>query len=308
MKHFGLDFNNKKIFSRKANLKFSENFSLRNSLSYSNINIFNTRKIKEIKVKKEIKEKKENKSNFPYKKIDIKNPKDLLYINLKTYKKIKDQRIADSVRHLKKIANLFNSRLANKNIEKNNNEKDIISESNILPRVISFNENSEIINKKSRSKSNDLNLNFNFNPQFPYIKKINIVEKSPRNIVINNNNYYIILKKRNQLKNIKNINSAGYKSIYLSFNLEKQKEPDIIQRFKNSLKRRYLQLKKPKNKRFYDFNSVKGLYKNKSDINILKNKNINNSKNSIENEEDLDTDLILNDKGTLINFNDVLNK
>ena len=187
MKHFGLDFNNKKIFSRKANLKFSENFPLRNSLSYSSINIFNTRKIKEIKVKKEIKEKKENKSNFPYKKIDIKNPKDLLYINLKTYKKIKDQRIADSVRHLKKIANLFNSRLANKNIEKNNNEKDIISESNILPRVISFNENSEIINKKSRSKSNDLNLNFNFNPQFPYIKKINIVEKSPRNIVINNN-------------------------------------------------------------------------------------------------------------------------
>ena len=187
MKHFGLDFNNKKIFSRKANLKFSENFPLRNSLSYSNINIFNTRKIKEIKVKKEIKEKKENKSNFPYKKIDIKNPKDLLYINLKTYKKIKDQRIADSVRHFKKIASLFNSRLANKNIEKNNNEKDIISESNILPRVISFNENSEIINKKSRSKSNDLNLNFNFNPQFPYIKKINIVEKSPRNIVINNN-------------------------------------------------------------------------------------------------------------------------
>ena len=191
MKHFGLDFNNKKIFSRKANLKFSENFPLRNSLSYSNINIFNTRKIKEIKVKKEIKEKKENKSNFPYKKIDIKNPKDLLYINLKTYKKIKDQRIADSVRHLKKIA-IFNSRLANKNIEKNNNEKDIISESNILPRVISFNENSEIINKKSSSKSNDLNLNFNFNPQFPYIKKINIVEKSPRNIVINNNNLFFI--------------------------------------------------------------------------------------------------------------------
>ena len=170
MKHFGLDFNNKKIFSRKANLKFSENFPLPNSLSYSSINIFNTRKIKEIKVKKEKKEKKENKSNFPYIKIDIKNPKDLLYINLKTYKKIKDQRIADSVRHLKKIANLFNSRLANKNIEKNNNEKDIISESNILPRVISFNENSEIINKKSRSKSNDLNLNFNFNPQFPYNK------------------------------------------------------------------------------------------------------------------------------------------
>ena len=306
MKHFGLDFNNKKIFSRKANLKFSENFPLPNSLSYSSINIFNTRKIKEIKVKKEKKEKKENKSNFPYKKIDIKNPKDLLYINLKTYKKIKDQRIADSVRHLKKIANLFNSRLANKNIEKNNNEKDIISESNILPRVISFNENSETINKKSRAKSNDLNLNFNFNPQFPYIKKINIVEKSPRNIVINNNNYYIILKKRNQLKNIKNINSAGYKSIYLSFNLEKQKEPDIIHKFKNNLKRRYLQIKRPK-KKHVDFNSLKELYKNKSDLNLIKNRN-NYSKNSLESEQDLDTDLILNDKGTLINFNDILNK
>ena len=178
----------------------------------------------------------------------------------------------------------------------------------MLPRVISFNENSEIIKNKVESNFIYSNPKFPNTPNFPVIKKINIIEKSPRNIIINNNNYYIILKKPNPIKNIKNNKISGYKSIYLSFNLEKQKEPDVIQRFKNSLKRRYLQLKKPKNKRFYDFNSIKGLYKNKSDINILKNKNNNNSKNNIENEEDLDTDLILNDKGTLINFNDVLNK
>lgn len=297
MKPFGLEINNRKIFRRKNNLKFSENFPLLNPSSYSSINIFNTKRIKETK---------ENKNDFPYKKIDIKNPKDLLYINLNTYKKIKEQRIADSVRHLKKIANLFNSRLVNKNIEKNNNEKDIISETNILPKVLSFNENSEIKNKKSRTKSTDINSNVQFSPNFPYIKKINIVEKSPKNIIINNNNYYIILKKRNQLKNIKNINSAGYKSIYLSFNLEKQKEPDIIHKFKNNLKRRNLQIKRPKKKRV-DFNLIKELYRNKSDLNNIKNKN-NISKNSIDSEQDLDTDLILNDKGTLINFDDILNK
>ena len=300
MKPFRFEIKNKKIFKRKVNLNSNFNNDknpIYNQSLFSSINIISERKLKESK---------ENKNQINIKKIEAKSPREPIYINLKTSKKNRDKSKEDSYQKLKKIANLFSSRLSNRRLDKYNNDNDFYSDSCVLPRVISFNENSEIINKKSRSKSNDLNLNFNFNPQFPYIKKINIVEKSPRNIVINNNNYYIILKKRNQLKNIKNINSAGYKSIYLSFNLEKQKEPDIIHKFKNNLKRRYLQIKRPK-KKHVDFNSLKELYKNKSDLNLIKNRN-NYSKNSLESEQDLDTDLILNDKGTLINFNDILNK
>ena len=302
MKPFRFEIKNKKIFKRKVNLNSNFNNDknpIYNQSLFSSINIISERKLKESK---------ENKNQINIKKIDAKSPREPIYINLKTSKKNRDKSKEDSYQKLKKIANLFSSRLSNRKLDKYNNDNDFYSDSCVLPRVISFNENSEIIKNKVESNFIYSNPKFPNTPNFPVIKKINIIEKSPRNIIINNNNYYIILKKPNPIKNIKNNKISGYKSIYLSFNLEKQKEPDVIQRFKNSLKRRYLQLKKPKNKRFYDFNSIKGLYKNKSDINILKNKNNNNSKNNIENEEDLDTDLILNDKGTLINFNDVLNK
>ena len=302
MKPFRFEIKNKKIFKRKVNLNSNFNNDknpIYNQSLFSSINIISERKLKESK---------ENKNQINIKKIEAKSPREPIYINLKTSKKNRDKSKEDSYQKLKKIANLFSSRLSNRRLDKYNNDNDFYSDSCVLPRVISFNENSEIIKNKVESNFIYSNPKFPNTPNFRVIKKINIIEKSPRNIIINNNNYYIILKKPNPIKNIKNNKISGYKSIYLSFNLEKQKEPDVIQRFKNSLKRRYLQLKKPKNKRFYDFNSIKGLYKNKSDINILKNKNNNNSKNNIENEEDLDTDLILNDKGTLINFNDVLNK
>ena len=302
MKPFRFEIKNKKIFKRKVNLNSNFNNDknpIYNQSLFSSINIISERKLKESK---------ENKNQINIKKIDAKSSREPIYINLKTSKKNRDKSKEDSYQKLKKIANLFSSRLSNRRLDKYNNDNDFYSDSCVLPRVISFNENSEIIKNKVESNFIYSNPKFPNTPNFPVIKKINIIEKSPRNIIINNNNYYIILKKPNPIKNIKNNKISGYKSIYLSFNLEKQKEPDVIQRFKNSLKRRYLQLKKPKNKRFYDFNSIKELYKNKSDINILKNKNNNNSKNNIENEEDLDTDLILNDKGTLINFNDLLNK
>ena len=302
MKPFRFEIKNKKIFKRKVNLNSNFNNDknpIYNQSLFSSINIISERKLKESK---------ENKNQINIKKIEAKSPREPIYINLKTSKKNRDKSKEDSYQKLKKIANLFSSRLSNRRLDKYNNDNDFYSDSCVLPRVISFNENSEIIKNKVESNFIYSNPKFPNTPNFPVIKKINIIEKSPRNIIINNNNYYIILKKPNPIKNIKNNKISGYKSIYLSFNLEKQKEPDVIQRFKNSLKRRFLQLKKPKNKRFYDFNSIKGLYKNKSDINILKNKNNNNSKNNIENEEDLDTDLILNDKGTLINFNDLLNK
>ena len=302
MKPFRFEIKNKKIIKRKVNLNSNFNNDknpIYNQSLFSSINIISERKLKESK---------ENKNQINIKKIEAKSPREPIYINLKTSKKNRDKSKEDSYQKLKKIANLFSSRLSNRKLDKYNNDNDFYSDSCVLPRVISFNENSEIIKNKVEPNFIYSNPKFPNTPNFPVIKKINIIEKSHRNIIINNNNYYIILKKPNPIKNIKNNKISGYKSIYLSFNLEKQKEPDVIQRFKNSLKRRYLQLKKPKNKRFYDFNSIKGLYKNKSDINILKNKNNNNSKNNIENEEDLDTDLILNDKGTLINFNDLLNK
>ena len=301
MKPFRFEIKNKKIIKRKVNIKSNfnnNNNPIYNPSLFSSINIISERKLKESK---------ENKNKINIKKIDVNNQRDLFYINLKTYKNQRDKSKEDSYKNLKNIANLFNSRLSNKRLNKYSNDNEFYSDSYILPRVISFNENSEIIKNKLESNLINSNSKFPNTPNFPVIKKLNIIEKSPRNIIINNNNYYIILKKRNSIKNIKNNKNSGYKSVYLSFNLEKQKLPDIIQRFKNNLKRRYLQLKKPKTKRFYDFNSLKQLYKNKSDINLLKNK-INNSKNNIESEQNLDTDLILNDKGTLINFNDVLKK
>jgi len=302
MKPFRFQISNQKIFKRKVNIKSNfnnDNYPIYNPSLFSSINIISERKLKESK---------ENKNKIDINKNDVKSPRGLIYFNFETFKKNRDKSKEDSFHNLKNIANLFSSRFSKKRLIKYKNNNDFYSDSYALPRVLSINENSEIRKNKEELNFVNPNLKFPNTPNFPVIKKINIIEKSPRNIIINNNNYYIILKKQKRIKHIKNNKISGYKSIYLSFNLEKQKEPDIIQRFKNSLKRRYLQLKKPKNKRFYDFNSVKGLYKNKSDINILKNKNINNSKNSIENEEDLDTDLILNDKGTLINFNDVLNK
>ena len=299
MKPFRLELKNKKIIQRRVNLKsnLNNNPSYYHSL-FSSINIISEKRARELK---------ENKKQIHIKKIDIKQPKDLFHINLKTYKESKNKTQDDSVRHLKKIANLFKARLLNKNIEKYTNDNDFNSHLCILPRVISFNQNSKIIKNNVNSDFIRSNSKFSNTPNFPIIKKISIVEKSPRNIIINNNNYYIILNKCNPRKKIKNIKNSGYKSVYLSFNLEKQKEPNIIQRFKNNLKRRYLQLKKPKKKNYFNLNIIKGLYKNKSDSNILNNR-INNSKNNIENEQDLDTDLILNDKGTLINFNDVLNQ
>ena len=269
MKPFRFEIKNKKIFKRKVNLNSNFNNDknpIYNQSLFSSINIISERKLKESK---------ENKNQINIKKIEAKSPREPIYINLKTSKKNRDKSKEDSYQKLKKIANLFSSRLSNRKLDKYNNDNDFYSDSCVLPRVISFNENSEIIKNKVESNFIYSNPKFPNTPNFPVIKKINIIEKSPRNIIINNNNYYIILKKPNPIKNIKNNKISGYKSIYLSFNLEKQKEPDVIQRFKNSLKRRYLQLKKPKNKLFYDFNSIKGLYKNKSDINILKNKNNN---------------------------------
>jgi hypothetical protein len=227
MKPFRFEIKNKKIFKRKVNLNSNFNNDknpIYNQSLFSSINIISERKLKESK---------ENKNQINIKKIDAKSPREPIYINLKTSKKNRDKSKEDSYQKLKKIANLFSSRLSNRRLDKYNNDNDFYSDSCVLPRVISFNENSEIIKNKVESNFIYSNPKFPNTPNFPVIKKINIIEKSPRNIIINNNNYYIILKKPNPIKNIKNNKISGYKSIYLSFNLEKQKEPDVIQRFKN---------------------------------------------------------------------------
>ena len=229
MKPFRFEIKNKKIFKRKVNLNSNFNNDknpIYNQSLFSSINIISERKLKESK---------ENKNQINIEKIEAKSPREPIYINLKTSKKNRDKSKEDSYQKLKKIANLFSSRLSNRKLDKYNNDNDFYSDSCVLPRVISFNENSEIIKNKVESNFIYSNPKFPNTPNFPVIKKINIIEKSPRNIIINNNNYYIILKKPNPIKNIKNNKISGYKSIYLSFNLEKQKEPDVIQRFKNNI-------------------------------------------------------------------------
>ena len=70
---------------------------------------------------------------------------------------------------------------------------------------------------------------------------------------------------------------------------------------------RELKPQRPKNIRNMNFNFVKGFYRFKNDFKSNYSK-INEAKTNIKNEQNLDTDLMLNDKGTLINFNDFQNK
>ena len=183
MKPFRFEIKNKKIFKRKVNLNSNFNNDknpIYNQSLFSSINIISERKLKESK--------KENKNQINIKKIEAKSPREPIYINLKTSKKNRDKSKEDSYQKLKKIANLFSSRLSNRRLDKYNNDNDFYSDSCVLPRVISFNENSEIIKNKVESNFIYSNPKFPNTPNFPVIKKINIIEKSPRNIIINNNN------------------------------------------------------------------------------------------------------------------------
>ena len=75
-------------------------------------------------------------------------------------------------------------------------------------------------------------------------------------------------KKKNPINVIKIDNKSGYKSIYFSFNLEKQKEPSAIEKYLNNFNnsdralinigKKNLRLEKPKYLRFMNFNFVKG--------------------------------------------------
>lgn len=277
----------------------------RNYLSNKNIKI-NSEKKSEISSG--------NNNDIHIKKLIFEPSPESISFDLEKFKKFKAKRINSSFDQLKKINNLFIFRL-----QKNNSQKSINYDK--LPKL-SFNENSsgKIKNSKSYTYNmkNKVRQNFVYNPNFPFIKKINIVDnKKPKRIKINDNNFHSLLKKRNPINIIKVSKNSGYQSIYFSFNLEKQKESSFFEKFTNNLNNseralinmdnRELKPQRPKNIRNMNFNFVKGFYRFKNDFKSNYTK-INEAKTNIKNEQNLDTDLMLNDKGTLINFNDFQNK
>ena len=164
MKPFRFEIKNKKIFKRKVNLNSNFNNDknpIYNQSLFSSINIISERKLKESK---------ENKNQINIKKIEAKSPREPIYINLKTSKKNRDKSKEDSYQKLKKIANLFSSRLSNRRLDKYNNDNDFYSDSCVLPRVISFNENSEIIKNKVEPNFIYSNPKFPNTPNFPVNK------------------------------------------------------------------------------------------------------------------------------------------
>ena len=277
----------------------------RNYFSHKNIKINNEKKSEISNV---------NNNDIHIQKLIFEPSPESISFDLEKFKKFKAKRINSSFDHLKKINDLFVFRLQNKNTQKSIDYER-------LP-LLSSNENTSVKIKKSKSVTynikNKVRQNFVYNPNFPFIKKINIIDnKKPKRIKINDNNYHNLLKKRNPVSIIKISKSSGYKSIYFSFNLEKQKEPSFFEKFKNNLNNseraiinidnKKLKLPKPKPLRIMNFNLAKGFYRFKNDLNSNLNK-INEAKKDIKNEQNLDTDLMLNDKGTLINFNDLQNR
>ena len=245
------------------------------------------------------------KKNYVHiKKLIFKQPQDSVNFSLEKFKHFKARRLNSSFEHLKKINYLFSLRLPNKRSQ-------IFIDSYKLPKL-SF--NTSVNNKKSKSISyevpNKLHSNLLYNPNFPFIKKLNIAEnKRPKNIDINDNNFNNLLKKRKQMSFIKDSKNFGVNSIYLSFKFKKQRQPPFFdkyinlnnsERILNNLGKKDLNFQKLKKIRTSNFNYLKGFNSNKSEFKI--NYKINDAKTNTQNAPNFDSDLLLNDKGTLISF------
>ena len=268
----------------------------------------------------------EHKRIIHIKKLSFKRPLKPVTFEEINLKKFHAKRINSSFEHFQKISNLFSARLSKQILEKEGYKKDFYSNNNNkLPKLFSFNENINIYQPKSNSisynKNKQFHSKFQFNPYFPFIKKVKNEDNKIRNIQMNSNNFHSLLKNKKLINNVENSNSAGYKSIYLSLDFEKQKVPNVIQNYINKIKlinnsksslgnknKRDLMFQRQKKLKDVNFNSfLKVLYRNKSEVNMMNSQN-NEEKTSVQSDQNLDTDLMLNDKGTLINFNDVMNK
>ena len=267
----------------------------------------------------------ENKRVVHIKKLSFRRPQKPVTIEERNLKVFHAKRINSSFEHFPKISNLFSARLSKQILEREGNEKELqFNNYNKLPKLFSFNENINIYQPKSNSisynKYNRYHPKFQFNPYFPFIKKIKNKDNKIRNIQMNSNNFHSLLKNKKLINNVENSNFAGYKSIYLSLDIEKQKMPNVIQNYINKIKlinnsksvlgnkkKRDFLYQRQKKLKDVNFNFLKAFYRNKSELNLMNSQN-NEEKTSIQSDQNLDTDLMLNDKGTLINFNDVMNK
>ena len=269
-----------------------------------------------------------------YKKLFFKKPPDIQSLNSDKYKSkiYQAKKIGNnSFEHFKRISKIFKLRLVDKtkreDKSKNNNEK--IYESNIQSsKLPSLNENSLLnnkINNKFNSISYDLDKNpnssFKHNLNFPIIKRIkNNKDKNLRKIQVNKNNIKIFIKRKDHIYDFKKINKLGYKNIYLPWYFKDPKEPNnkekysaIINNSKKVLdnyKKRKAQLSQPKILKIININTKKNINNiiipNDFELNPNNNIDIFNEQNKDnKDEEEIDYDLMLNDKGTLINFNDL---
>ena len=247
------------------------------------------------------------------KKLIFKKPPDLSALDLRQFKTYKAKRIKSSFDHLKKINNLFIFRLQNQWTRKSNDDV-------TLPKL-SFNENTSISNIKSKSISYDIknriNSNIFYNPSFPFIKNMNISEnKRPKQILINNNNYKSFLKKKNLMNNINIYKNVGVNSINLSFKIDTQKSSSFFKKcinnlnnservLNNDIENKNFKFQRLKNLRVININHNNGFYRNKNEFKV--DYKFNEANKIIQKESNYKTDLMLNDKGTLINFDELQN-
>ena len=309
---------NNNLFNSEVNIKIKgRNLKLINSPSARILNINNNIKSGILN---------ENKRIIHIKKLSFKRLPKPATIDNKNVKIFHAKIIDGPIDYFKKINELFSSRLLKKRSERESNYKECQSNnSNKLPKLFPFNENINIYPPKSNSvsyKNNRFNIKYQFNPNFPSIKNIQNEDNKIRNIQININNFQSLLKNKKLINNVENSNSFGYKSIYLSLDCEKKKIPKFMENYINKVKlnnnsrniicnkkKNDFLFKKPKKRKDMNLNVLKYLYRNQSDLNlnIIDIQN-NEEKTNIQNDQNLDTDLMLNDKGTLINFNDVMDK
>lgn len=222
--------------------------------------------------------------------ITIKQLNNFISIDSQRPKRYKSKRMNSSAEHLKKVTSLLRMNLPKKYIDNSINFWELQSNrDNKLPKLI----HNELI-KKSISIPHYENNKYQSEllVKFPYIKKINIIKTNQQNkIKTKNNNYLMLIRKKNPNSNF-SPGKYGVKSIYLDHNLIGNNKHKFYPNYQNN-----------SNKKLNNLLSRQNSFKNNEliDINIL---NINKKQIKIKNEENFNDDLLLNDKGTLINFNE----
>ena len=222
--------------------------------------------------------------------ITIKQLNNFISIDSQRPKRYKSKRMNSSAEHLKKVTSLLRMNLPKKYIDNSINFWELQSNrDNKLPKLI----HNELI-KKSISIPHYENNKYQSEllVKFPYIKKINIIKTNQQNkIKTKNNNYRMLIRKKNPNSNF-SPGKYGVKSIYLDHNLIGNNKHKFYPNYQNN-----------SNKKLNNLLSRQNSFKNNElvDINIL---NINKKQIKIKNEDNFNDDLLLNDKGTLINFNE----